>query len=379
MQDEEKLKERISLLTRFFWLDDLFKIGRELHLPFFDKISNYWEMNQYQAAAEIAKSITDDVLQKLTGKYVPRYGLILGGFHGRYYTATVTGELKFEDSTDLIRTNVQRALKSWGDKAYGLLQALINRNGRAGYFDLINEMERVLGYEFVPSYLLPRLAPLNLVFRTGSNKYPDWSMPSEIIPVVQEELGKFKRPSQPALGKVSVADKLLRLERESGVITDKIVQARRNLNLLSEHRFGTKLFRENELATADIRKPCSNEEDFNNRIMTLAILIGEIESEGISALIKKGKPDPGSINVLEYFLQEYVPNFDKTAIKNLRMIVSLRSKKYPVHVDDPEFISAMNYFGITSFPPDWQELWEKTLQRYLESLELLVRSISQLS
>jgi len=379
MQDEEKLRERISLLMRFFWLDDLFKTGKELNLPFFDKVSNYWEMNQYQAATEIALNVDDNKLLELTKRYIPRYGLRLGGFHGKHYAATESGELRFEDSSTLIRANVQKALSKWGDKAYGLLQALINRNGRAAYFDLIDEIEKVLGYEFIPSFLLPRLSPLNLVFKTGSNKYPEWSMPTEIISVVQEELTNFKRPLLPAPQRVSVADGLLKLERESGMIADKIVQARRNLNLVFEHKFRTKLLRENELATADIRKPCSNEEDFNNRIMSLAVLISEIETEKIAQLVTSKKPESGSINVLECFLQEHIPNFEKIAIKNLRMISALRSKKYPVHTDDPDFIKAMNYFGLPTFPPDWQELWEKVLQRYLESLDLLMKNLSQLS
>lgn len=57
--------------------------------------------------------------------------------------------------------------------------------------DLLNE--KVLGYEYVPSYLLPRFGPLKLVFKTGSNKYPDWTMPPEIIPAVREELVTYKK------------------------------------------------------------------------------------------------------------------------------------------------------------------------------------------
>jgi len=185
--EEEKLRERTSLLMRYFWLDKIYKIGKDLGLPYFDKFSNYWEINHYQGALEIAKAINDDDLLKLVTKNRPKYGLSLGGFHGKYYTATETGELKLEGSWDLIRQNVRKALAKWGDKAYGVLQAIINKNGRATYFELIDEIERVLGYEYIPSYILPRLGPLGLVFKTGSNKYPDWTMPSEIIPVVQEK------------------------------------------------------------------------------------------------------------------------------------------------------------------------------------------------
>jgi hypothetical protein len=375
VQDEEKLKERISLLTRFFWLEDLFKIGRELDLDCFKRYTNYWEINQYHAATEIARNIDDNKLVELTRRHLPKYGLMLGGFHGNYYTASDTGELKLESSWNLIRKNAQKALDKWGDRAYGTLQALINKNGRATYFDLIDEIEKVLGYEFIPSYFLPRLGPLNLVFKTGSNKYPDWTMPSEIIPAVQEELRNFKRPIRPHLIRFTPSERLLRLEREIGLLVDKIAQARRNLNLLFERKFGTALLQQKEMAINDIRKPCSNEEEFTNRIMSLALLISEIETAKITRLIKSEKAETGSINLIETLLDEVAPNFDKSIIKNLRMIMALRSKKYPVHKDDPTLLNSLSYFGFTTMPPDWQDLWENVLQRYLDSLEGLISII----
>jgi hypothetical protein len=372
MQNEERLPERTSLLMRFFWLEDLSKIGKELNLPYFSKFAFYWEMNQYQAALEIAKAIDDEKLLSLTKRFVPRYGLSLGGFHGKYYTATESGELSFKDSTHEIRKNVKKAIQKWGDRAYGVLQAIINKNGQATYFDLIDEIERVLGYDFIPSYLLPRLSPLNLVFKTGSRKYPDWTMPSEIIPVVQEELRDFKRPSHPAPHRISTSESVLRVDRTIATLVDKIVEARRNVNLLFEKKFGTKLFRQNEMAANDIRKPCSNEEDFNNRIMSIALLVSELETDALRKFPSLEKSDGGSITLLETILGSHFPGYDRSIIKNFRTIMTLRSKKYPVHSGDPVFIDALNYFGFTDFPPDWQELWEAVLTRYLDGLHGLV-------
>jgi hypothetical protein len=34
------------------------------------------------------------------------------------------------------------------------------------------------------------------------------------------------------------------------------------------------------------------------------------------------------------------------------MIMTLRSKKYPIHGDDPALLDALNYFGFTRIPPD---------------------------
>ena len=376
---EEKLRERISLLMRFFWLEDLFKIGKELRLPFFDSVSHYWKMNQYQAAAEIANNVDDNKLLSLTKKHIPRYGLRLGGFHGRYYTATETGELKFEDSHNLIKANVRKALSKWGDKAYGILRALVIKKGKSTYFELIDEIERVLGYEYVPSYLLPRLGPMKLVFKTGSNKYPDWTMPSEIIPTVENELTKFKRPVHVTRPRTTLSQRLLKMERDISSIVNEIVSARRSLNLIFASRYETKLFKQNESAITDIRKLCSNEEEFNNRILCMALLIDGIETKNVKGLIKHRQPKHGSVNIIEAFLEEVAPNYDRVIIRNLRIIISLRSKKYPVHPDHPKFLDALKGLGFEGISLDWQELWEKVLLKYLESLQKLLRTFKSTS
>ena len=109
---------------RFFWLEDLFKIGKELDLGYFKKFTNYWEINQYQVAIEITRNIDDDKLVELTKRFLPKYELILGGFHRKHYTASEIGELKLEGSWDTIRKNVQKAFHKWGDKAYGYFRHL---------------------------------------------------------------------------------------------------------------------------------------------------------------------------------------------------------------------------------------------------------------
>jgi hypothetical protein len=370
---EEKLKEKTALIMRYFWLDRLFEIGKQLRLPYFDKFKNYWEINHYHAALEVAKNTTDNELLEIIRKYPPKYGLSLGGFQGKYYIADEEGNITLGSSWEKVRKNIQMALERWGDKAYGLLQALINKGGRASYFDLIHEIEKVLGYEYIPSYLLPRLQPLKLVFKTGSNKYPDWTMPPEIIPIVKEELEKFKRPLKPSV-KISFSNKLLRMQQEIGAIVDEIAEKRRYINQAFEYRFGIRLFKENEKAICDIRKLCSNEEEFNNRIMALALLIDQIEVDDLKKRVK-GTYETGSINLLETFLKENFSNYDKRIIQSFRQIITLRSKKYPVHPDDKKFIEALDYFGITAFPPDWEELWERALKGYLESLKKLLEII----
>jgi hypothetical protein len=373
MESDEKLKERALLLMRFYRMDDIYKIGKELNIPYFNKFTNCWEIDRYEGALEISKSMTDDGLLRFVEKHRPKYRLDLGGFQGNHYSANEGGEVTLSSSWNQVRENVQTVLnKSWGgEKGYGLLQAIINKGGRASYFDLTGEIEEVLGYEFAPSYLLPRMKHFKLVFKTGSNKYPDWTMPSEIIPAVQLQLKGYRRLEKPPRVRRSVDSKVIAVESAMEAILNKIVENRRALDIAFKSRFRTELFQQSESAVIDIRKPCSDEQDFNNRILSLSILIDGLQIGPIKELVKACEPHKGSINVLEAFLKEQLPGYDEQIVTTLRMIKTLRSKKYPIHPDRPELNKALRYFGFAKFPPDWQRLWEVVLGKYLESLEKL--------
>ncbi len=371
-----KETERALLLMRFYWRDEVYNVGKELNIPYFNQFKNYWDMDHFQGALEVSKAITDNDLLKLTKEKPPKYGLSLGGFQGEYYTVTEKGEVKLSSSWEVVRENVQKALDKWDEKAYSVLQAIINKDGRAAYFEIIDEIEKVLGYEYVPSYLLPRFGPLKLIFKTGSNKYPDWTMPSEIIPVVKEELIAYKKSSKKEERKKfpieeDASGNILLTDRGISNIADKIVQKRREINLIFSDKFKTKLFKDNEMAILGIRKLCSNEEDFNNRILSLTTLIDEINTEELKKSVSK--TTGGSINILEAFLDDRLPNYAKSIIANLRNIVTLRSKKFPIHSDDPKFVGALRYFGF-NIPPDWGDLWEVVLKKYLECLEKIKKT-----
>lgn len=191
MNQEDKLKERIILLTRLYWIDELHKIGIELNIDSIKKIQNSWDLEQYKAAYEIAQHLDDNQLEKLLASYTPKH-MKLGGFQGKFYSLDEKCHLTFTSSWPSVKENVKKALALYQNKAYGVLKALANKNGESEYFDLIDEIGKVLGKEYVPSFLLPRLAPLKLVFKTGSNRYPLWTMPTEIIPAVEEELRNYQ-------------------------------------------------------------------------------------------------------------------------------------------------------------------------------------------
>lgn len=74
-------------------------------------------------------------------------------------------------------------------------------------------------------------------------------------------------------------------------------------------------------------------------------------------------------------MEEVAPNYDRDIVRNLRIIISLRSKKYPVHPDHPKFLDALKDLGFEDISSDWQELWEKVLLKYLESLQKLLKML----
>ena len=55
--------------------------------------------------------------------------------------------------------------------------------------------------------------------------------------------------------------------------------------------------------------------------------------------------------------------------ESIHMLKKLRNKKFPTHVDDGEFINAMRFFEQNKFPPDWEVLWEKVLEKINQSLK----------
>jgi len=389
--ENEKINERALLLLRLYWKDKLYDIGKKLGITYFTQFERYWDIDEYKGALEISKKISDNDLLELVKKNpLQKYRFTyLGGFQGQYYTFTESGEIKLSSSWESVRKNVEKALKKWGDRAWALFQALIDKEGRATYFEIIDGMEKY-GQSYAPSFLLPRLQSLKLVFKTGSRKYPDWTIPPEIIPLLKELLKKREiivkefgkgteeiKVERKISKEEAINFQILRAEKEAEKICDQIVETRRVINILFESKFHTKLFRDYEKAILDIRKLCTNEDEFNNKIQALTILINEIETEKIKELIiNKDNLASGSINILERFLEEKIPGYNKEIVTIFRNIVTLRSKKYPTHPDQPEFIKAQKYFGIDSYPPNWGELWQKVLRKYLEALNKLKVNIN---
>ncbi|MCH8914405.1 MAG: hypothetical protein IIA82_00915 [Thaumarchaeota archaeon] len=377
MNQDDKLKERTILLMRLYWRDEIHKIGTELNIDEIKKFENYWDLDHYKGAYQIARTLDDKKLEELVARNPPKY-VSLGGFQGKHYSVDKRGRISFSSSWPTVKENIKKSLDNWGDKAYSVLRALINKKGDSAYFELIDEIGKILGKEYIPSWILPRLEPLKLVFKTGSNKYPRWTIPTEIIPVIQEELKgyqlgfddekEFKRTKSKRIAKEQESS-LLSIERKLDNLVGNLVDRKREINLICQNRFSTRFFIDNEKAIMSIKRPCSNEEEFDYRIQGLSSIIDNVEVEKTKKALKINDKVSGSINLMEFLLEENGKLSHKNIIKNLRMLKILRNKKFPTHHDDGKFIEAMNNFGQQTFPPDWEVLWENVLEGTTESLK----------
>ena len=172
----------------------------------------------------------------------------------------------------------------------------------------------------------------------------------------------------------SIKELAFEAEREIQNIVHEIVEKRRWINTVSNQKFDFELFEQNEFAISEIQKSCKNETDFTSRISALALLVDGIRVSNLDKQIVI-HPTPGSLNVLEAFLKEKYQDFDITLIVNLRDIMTLRSKKMPIHEDDPKLIQVILKWE-HKIPPNWASLWKQALMRYLQSLSELEKLLS---
>ncbi|MGD2248784.1 MAG: hypothetical protein PVF58_10305 [Candidatus Methanofastidiosia archaeon] len=292
--EDKKVVERALLLMRFYDKEMIYSIGKNLNLQYFEPFKDYREASYHRSALEISQAIKDEDILNIIEENPPEYKLSLGGFQGEYYTATKKGELSVGSSWGNVRKNIQQSLENWDKRAYGVLQAIINKGGTVFDTDINDEIQKILGPGYSWDDLLPRLAQRKLVFED----YYYWEMPPEIIPVVQEELSIYEKSKE---------------------IIPIIVQKRREINLIFKQKFKKKLFKEDEIAIVDMERSCENEDDFNNRIQALSTLIDGIDIESLKEYIECKRK--GSINILEEFLEKRFQAMIKKLLRSSEILL----------------------------------------------------------
>jgi len=179
---DDRVLERKLLLKRTFPRIELFEIGKELNIPYFDRFESGWDIDEDDASLEIASKISDTQLKKIFDKHSPRKWTV---FRGTHYTFE-NGELRLEGSEKTIRANVYQAQKKYGKNCVAILKALVE----AGRSCNLGEIKKNLKRNVDPLPILAELEELKIITTAyKGGQYQEWKIPEEISPIVQMELG----------------------------------------------------------------------------------------------------------------------------------------------------------------------------------------------
>jgi len=186
---EDKVVERKILLKRAFPRHRLFEIGKTLAIPYFERFEDAWNIDEDQAAFEIASTISDARLREIFDTHKPREWIV---FRGKHYTFE-DGTLLPEGSWKTIENNLRQMRKKHGKNGLEVLKVLVEAGKGCG----LKDMATTLRQHFDPSPIVSELERLKIVALSyQGDGYQEWKILEEVSPLVQSELGIA--PSEPA-------------------------------------------------------------------------------------------------------------------------------------------------------------------------------------
>jgi len=187
MTVDDKLLERKLLLKRVFSRTDLLEIGRELEVPYFDRLRSPWDMDEDEAALEIASNISDEQLREAFDGHAPRDWTV---FRGRYYTFE-DGALLLKGVWERTRTSVRQAEKKYGENSTAVLNALVETGESCGLREIGKNLRRGID----PRPILEELERLKVIITSyQGDRYREWRILEETSPLVRSELGMAPLP-----------------------------------------------------------------------------------------------------------------------------------------------------------------------------------------
>jgi len=212
-------KEKRILIQRFFWGDrEIYNIGKLCGIDWFDKFDAKFARDKFAYFAEdekreaierIIQSTSDEkFVEALNKAGYPKYMEIDRFIGERYYFNRNEG-FRVADRRDLLKKEVRRALDETGQRGYFALKAMIElyKEGRwdrafggATWVDILSKARELGGIYPSPRDIVI-LKSYKIYYKTGSRRYPTHTIPEEMIPIMEMELGRWKADKLKTLGK----------------------------------------------------------------------------------------------------------------------------------------------------------------------------------
>jgi hypothetical protein len=179
---DDKTLEKKLLLKRIYPVTDVFQIGKEQAILFFDQYVNAWECDPDEAALEVAQALSDKQLQEVVAKHPPRFYVV---FRGEYYTFE-DSTLTLKGATERVRSGIKETQKKYGAAVATVLKAMALAGGTFG----AKELHEFSTPKIDPYAVLKKLEQLKIIVPTYQGEaYSEWRILEETMPIIRGELG----------------------------------------------------------------------------------------------------------------------------------------------------------------------------------------------
>jgi hypothetical protein len=186
MTSEDKAIERRMLLKRAFSRHKLFDIGQSLSIAYFNRFKSKWDIDENQAALEIASEISDEKLKEAFERQGPRDWI---AFRGRYYTFE-DGKLQLQGSWKTIESNIRQIKKEHGKDGLAVLKKLAEVGQSCDLKEIATDLKESLD----PLPILNELERLKIIVTSYiGDRYQEWKVLEETAPLIRSELGMTPR------------------------------------------------------------------------------------------------------------------------------------------------------------------------------------------
>jgi len=232
MTSDDKIVERKLLIKRAFSLTEIFEIGKQLLIPYFDQFVSSWETDADAASLEIGQAVSDTQLQEIFKKHETRDWAV---FRGKHYTFE-GGILSLRGSLEKIQAAIAETAKKYGKDSVYVLKAMVQAGGNFG----LKEYTEALKQKVDPYPILSKLEQLKVVVPAYKGKeYCEWKMLEETLPFIRSELGIPSAEYKPATSgamPTQAAEKVDYLEDERQKIGGMEEELNQYLNDLIKNR-----------------------------------------------------------------------------------------------------------------------------------------------
>ena len=194
---DDRALEKKLLIQRIIPITDIYVIGKEEKIPYFDQFVNAWEPNPDEAAMELATALNDKQLQDSLKKHPPRPYAVFRGANYTFEDSTLT----LKGATEKIAAGIRETEKKFGQAATAILKTMVQSGGKFG----LEEFSESAKLKIDVYAVMEKLEQLKVVVPSYVGEdYHEWRLLEETMPLIREEVGlpmvERKLASLPATG-----------------------------------------------------------------------------------------------------------------------------------------------------------------------------------